>query len=59
MGQLIDGKMGEGLVRPRQTQRLPAAEAVFRNLVAPEDVELGRYHLYVSYTPRARGRIAR
>lgn len=49
MGQLIDGQWHKGWYDPDKRGAFARPKTVFRNAVAPEDVEPGRYHLYVSY----------
>lgn len=49
MGQLIDGKWKNGWYDPDKRGAFERPKTVFRNTLSPDDVELDRYHLYVSY----------
>jgi putative glutathione S-transferase len=49
MGQLVDGKWVKGSIAPAKTGAFDRPTASFRNQLSPDDIELDRYHLYVSY----------
>jgi putative glutathione S-transferase len=49
MGELVEGKWIKGWYTPDKRGAFERPKTVFRNTIAPEDVELDRYHLYVSY----------
>lgn len=49
MGQLVDGKWHTGWYAPDKKGAFERPKTVFRSMLGPEDVEAGRYHLYVSY----------
>jgi putative glutathione S-transferase len=49
MGELVEGKWKKGWYTPDKSGAFERPKTRFRNTIAPEDVELDRYHLYVSY----------
>ena len=49
MGHFVDGKWITGWYPSDKSGRFVRPATTFRNQIQPEDIEPGRYHLYVSY----------